>query len=34
MKLIVTSTGIRQETVIASEEERRRILQREFGIRL
>jgi N-hydroxyarylamine O-acetyltransferase len=34
MKLIVTSTGSRQETVIASEEERRRILQREFGIRL
>jgi N-hydroxyarylamine O-acetyltransferase len=34
MKLIVTSTGSRQETVIASEEERRRILEREFGIRL
>ncbi|PYQ41936.1 MAG: acetyltransferase [Acidobacteria bacterium] len=34
MKLIVTSTGSRQETVIASEEERRRILQREFGIHL
>jgi N-hydroxyarylamine O-acetyltransferase len=33
MKLIVTSSGSRQETVIASEEERR-ILQREFGIRL
>jgi N-hydroxyarylamine O-acetyltransferase len=34
MKLIVTSSGRSQETTIGSEEERERILQREFGIRL
>ena len=34
MKLIVTSSGKGQETTIGSEEERQRILQREFGIRL
>ena len=34
MKLIVTSSGRAQETTIGSEEERERILQREFGIRL
>jgi N-hydroxyarylamine O-acetyltransferase len=34
MKLIVTSSGRRRETTIASEEERQRVLQREFGIRL
>ena len=34
MKLIVKSSGRSQETAIGSEEERERILQREFGIRL
>ena len=34
MKLIVTGSGGRQETTVASEEERQRVLQREFGIRL
>ena len=34
MKLIVTSSGRREETRIGSEEECQKILQREFGIRL
>ena len=34
MNLILTSSGGRQETTIGSEEERQRILEREFGIRL
>jgi len=34
MKLIVTSSGGRQETAIGSEEERQRILKRDFGIHL
>ena len=34
MKLIVTSSGGREETRIGSEEECQKILQREFGIRL
>ena len=34
MKLIVTGSGGRQETTIASEEERQRVLQSEFGISL
>jgi N-hydroxyarylamine O-acetyltransferase len=34
MKLIVTSSGERQETTIGSEEERAKILQSEFAVRL
>ncbi len=34
MKLIVTKSGRRQETTIASEQERQSLLRREFGIRL
>ena len=33
MKLVITENGNRQESSVASEEERRRILQERFGIR-
>jgi len=34
MKLIITENGSRQESSAPSEEERRRILQERFGIKL